>query len=206
LIGVWQIIPTKAYWNEVNNDRKDFDDNFYDSFLSNPETTTLIYLHGKFGNRGVPPRVYTYQKLAAVNNFNVIAVDYTGFGDSTGSPTEQNVVADIKKVWDWLIERGATSNRLIIMGHSMGTAVATKFTEQLQSFDIKPKGLILKAPFTNIQNALFDQKLFGKYHFLGPIGHIPQLRGYLTSVLKLEFDSKSIISVSLNQYHCYFSY
>lgn len=78
----------------------------------------------------------------------------------------------------------------------MGTAVATKLTEQLLDQNIIPKALILKSPFTDIQKAVFDQKLFGKFHFLGPVGHIPQLKNYLLKILKLEFNSLKIINVS----------
>ncbi|KXN73471.1 alpha/beta-hydrolase [Conidiobolus coronatus NRRL 28638] len=193
-LGVWQVIPTSAYWKEIHSNRKEFNDEFYNSFLTDNSTTTLIYLHGKFGNRGNPRRAFTYQKLASINNYNVIVLDYTGFGDSTGSPTEQNIISDSKTLWDWLIQRGASPERLIIMGHSMGTAVATKLTEQLLDQNILPKALILKSPFTDIQKAVFDQKLFGKVHFLGPIGHIPQLKGYLLKILKLEFNSLRIIN------------
>lgn len=195
-LGAWQVIPTDSYWREINNERKSFDDKFYNSFLTNSSVTTVIYLHGKFGNRAVPVRVFNYQKLATINNFNVITVDYTGFGDSKGIPTEKNIVDDSKAVWDWLIKKGTSPERIIIMGHSLGSGIATKLVEKLQNENVKPKALVLKGPFTSLKKALFDHKLFGTFSFMGPIGHIPQLKEYLGNVLKFEFDSLSIINVS----------
>lgn len=153
-------------------------------------------MHGNVGNRASRQRAFTYQKLASINNFNVISFDYTGFGDSTGKPTERTIVDDSKAIWDWLISQGASPDRLIIMGHSMGTAVATKLVEELQDLGQSPKALLLKAPLSNVQKAIFDYKLFGTYSILGPLGQIPQLKGYISNMLKLEFDSLSIINVS----------
>jgi abhydrolase domain-containing protein 12 len=194
--GVWQIIPIDNYWKEISQNNKEFDDKFYDSFFTNKSTTTLIYLHGNVGNRASLHRPFTYQELAEKNQFNVIAIDYAGFGDSEGKPTEKSVVEDSKAVWDWLIQKGASPDRLIIMGHSLGTAIATKLTEQLQSEKALPKALMLKAPFSNVKRAMFDFKLFGRIGVLGPLGRVPQLKSYITKVLKLDFDSLSIINVS----------
>jgi abhydrolase domain-containing protein 12 len=156
----------------------------------------VLYLHGNAGNRASKHRPFTYQKLAGKNQFNIIAIDYSGFGDSEGKPTEKAIVEDAKAAWDWLIQKGASPDRLIVFGHSLGTAVATKLTEELQDQNIEPKALILKAPFSNVKRAVFDFKVLARYSILGPLGRVPQLKSYINNVLKLDFDSLSIISVS----------
>jgi abhydrolase domain-containing protein 12 len=84
------------------------------------------------------------------------------------------------------------------MGHSLGSAIATKLTEQLQDQNTLPKALMLKAPFSNAKRAILDFKLFGRLSFLGFLGRVPQIRNYITSISKFDFDSLSIINVSLS--------
>jgi abhydrolase domain-containing protein 12 len=83
------------------------------------------------------------------------------------------------------------------MGHSLGSAIATKLTEQLQDQNTLPKALMLKAPLSNVKRAILDFKLFGRLSFLGSLVKVPQIKSYITSVLKFDFDSLSIINVNL---------
>jgi abhydrolase domain-containing protein 12 len=62
---------------------------------------------------------------------NVIAFDYRGFGDSTGYPTEEGLYTDARAMWDWTLEHGAHANRTTLMGHSLGTGVATHLASVL---------------------------------------------------------------------------
>lgn len=52
--------------------------------------------------------------------YHVFALDYRGYGDSTGEPTEEGVVNDVLKLYE--IIRGHNENvRLFFYGHSLGT-------------------------------------------------------------------------------------
>uniref|UniRef100_A0A915PP01 AB hydrolase-1 domain-containing protein n=1 Tax=Setaria digitata TaxID=48799 RepID=A0A915PP01_9BILA len=56
---------------------------------------------------------------------DLIAFDYSGFGLSTGTPTEKNVYQNMEAVYQYLIEEmKAQPNEIILIGFSMGTAVA----------------------------------------------------------------------------------
>lgn len=58
-------------------------------------------------------------------------VDYRGFADSEGSPTEAGVNLDAKTAWDWLVTNGAAQDNILVLGHSLGTGVATKLVSEL---------------------------------------------------------------------------
>ena len=40
---------------------------------------------------------------------NVLAIDYRGFGDSTGVPSEEGLVIDARSAFDWVVEKGTKS-------------------------------------------------------------------------------------------------
>lgn len=61
---------------------------------------------------------------------NVIAIDYRGFGDSDGVPTEAGLVKDARAAWDWIKARSG-DQKVMVMGQSLGTGVAAKLTEDL---------------------------------------------------------------------------
>ncbi|KAJ3922433.1 hypothetical protein F5877DRAFT_75326 [Lentinula edodes] len=64
-------------------------------------------------------------------NANVLAVDFRGFADSTGSPSEEGLVRDARAAYEWLINSGAKEEDIIIMGHSLGTGVGARLAAQL---------------------------------------------------------------------------
>ena len=53
---------------------------------------TLIYFHGNAGNIGL--RMPNYKELHARCGVNIFAIDYRGYGDSTGRPTERGLKLD----------------------------------------------------------------------------------------------------------------
>jgi abhydrolase domain-containing protein 12 len=56
----------------------------------------------------------------------VLAVDYRGFGDSTGVPSQEGLVQDGIASWNWLTDNGAAPSDVVIMGQSLGTAVSVR--------------------------------------------------------------------------------
>ena len=67
--------------------------------MKNPKKT-IFFFHGANGN------VSTYQyitKPLVENGFQVVMVDFRGYGKSTGIPTHQNVASDGQKIFDFLM-------------------------------------------------------------------------------------------------------
>lgn len=96
---------------------------------------TILFFHGNAASRAARYRVALYSALSTRLNANVLAVDYRGFADSTGSPSEEGLALDARAAWDWLVDRGAGEGEgegsVIVVGHSLGTSVAAMLGESL---------------------------------------------------------------------------
>ncbi len=57
---------------------------------------------------------------------HVIAIDYRGFGNSTQAiPTEDTLRIDSLSAFDWIVSKGVDPSRIILVGHSLGSGIAT---------------------------------------------------------------------------------
>jgi len=72
-----------------------------------------------------------------------MAIDYRGFGDSEGYPSVEGVSMDARAGWDFLMREGATSEDVLIMGHSLGSAIAGLLAAQLGREGVQPRGTVL---------------------------------------------------------------
>lgn len=142
-IGVWHTLPNDA------GDQIDNNDECWEKKLQEGQPI-ILYLHGNSSSRAQPHRV-ELMKLLAKLNYHVLALDYRGFGDSTGFPSEDGCVADAYFLYNWIRKRSADVP-VIIWGHSLGTGIGTKLTKQLCDKGEPPDGLILQAPFTNLKH------------------------------------------------------
>lgn len=67
-------------------------------------------------------RASHYRMMTAFGN-HIIALDYRGYGDSTGTPNLPGVIHDVLHVFK-IIRKVCPDNPITIWGHSMGTGVA----------------------------------------------------------------------------------
>ena len=102
----------------------------------------------------IPTQFYLFliffQILTERLNVNVVAIDYRGFGNSEGTPTEDGLALDARAAWDWLMDQGVHAGNIVLLGHSLGTGVATRLARDLSKdpmVSIQPRGLILQAPY-----------------------------------------------------------
>lgn len=72
-----------------------------------------------------------------------MVVDYRGFGDSEGHPTVQGVSKDARAAWDYLIDQGAKPENVLIVGHSLGTAIGGMLSAELSREGVNPRGTVL---------------------------------------------------------------
>ncbi|AQX11306.1 lysophospholipase [Elizabethkingia meningoseptica] len=122
------------------------------AYVVKPETKkikkTILFFHGAGGN------VTTYQyitKPLVDAGFQVVMIDFRGYGKSTGKPTHLNVAADGQMLFDKFINRPDIKNtKVYIYGASLGSQIATHLAKD--NVD-KISGLILDSPmasFTDI--------------------------------------------------------
>ncbi|KAK6997750.1 monoacylglycerol lipase ABHD12-like isoform X1 [Biomphalaria glabrata] len=157
-IGVWHVLPVSVQSDSNNIPWDKFEDE-----LSNGKMV-FLYLHGNSGTRGSYHRVQLYKILAQLD-FHVIAIDYRGYGDSTGHPTENGVVFDSYTIYKWLKSRVGDS-KIFLWGHSLGTGVTAKLAKLLCEEEDHPAGIVLEAPFNNIRDAAFHHPFSAPYRSL----------------------------------------
>ncbi len=109
-----------------------------------PPVTVLI-LNGNGGNRAY--RAPLAQALVR-HGFQVLLMDYRGYGGNPGTPTEEGLAADARAARAYLVSRrDVDATRLVYFGESLGTGVAVRL-----AVEQPPATLILKSPFTSMDD------------------------------------------------------
>jgi hypothetical protein len=82
----------------------------------------ILFCHGNAGNIS-----YRQNKLIELlkMNHSVLIFDYSGFGQSTGVPSEQMCYSNADMFISYLIRKGYNKNQIIPYGESMGAAIAS---------------------------------------------------------------------------------
>ncbi len=78
------------------------------------------------------------------HGYNVLMVDYRGFGKSTGRRSQKNIKRDMQVVYNKILEQ-TTEDRIILYGRSLGSGFATKLASTNN-----PKMLVLDAPYYSL--------------------------------------------------------
>jgi pimeloyl-ACP methyl ester carboxylesterase len=83
---------------------------------------TVVYLHGNAQNLTAHAGYVDWLPAAG---FNVLIVDYRGYGLSTGQPSRAGVLADAKASWFYALSRkDVDPEKMILFGQSLGGANA----------------------------------------------------------------------------------
>jgi fermentation-respiration switch protein FrsA (DUF1100 family) len=108
----------------------------------------IVYFHGNGGNLSVWTDV-----LVGLwrERFDVVAVDYRGYGLSTGTPTEPGLYRDVESIISHVQTLRRADLPLIYWGRSLGTAMAGYAATRG-----RPDGVVLEAGFPSAR-ALFDR-------------------------------------------------
>jgi len=81
---------------------------------------TILFSHGNAVDLGQMSSFY--MGLGSRINCNIFSYDYSGYGMSTGKPSEKNLYADIDAAWHALRTRyGISPENVILYGQSIGT-------------------------------------------------------------------------------------
>ena len=107
-----------------------------------PGMPTLLYSHGNAEDLAHSVDLYDAWNAKGLG---VVAYDYPGYGQSTGSPGEKSVERSIEAVWTYLTTSGIAVSSIIIVGRSVGSGPAV----WLASRHPEAAGLVLVSPFTS---------------------------------------------------------
>ena len=153
---------------------------------------TVLYLHGNGGNLSVWAPI-----LAGVarRGYAVLAVDYRGYGRSTGAPSERGLQHDVEAVLAHLEARGHTPRPLVYWGRSLGVPMAAYAASRR-----RPDGLVLESGFPDVRavlgyGLLRALSVLGTYRF----DTVAHLRGVGVPVLVLHGDRDQVIPYALGR-------
>jgi abhydrolase domain-containing protein 12 len=170
-LGAWFVLSDEFYRAlPMTPSPVVLEEGVYAALKSHP---TILFLHGNGQTRAFAYRVNIYTGLSSRLNANVFAVDYRGFADSQGTPSESGVALDARAAWDWVIESGADPKNVLLVGHSLGSAIIAKLAAQLSAENVPFRGLVLMSPFSSVKKLLETHTLFGVLPLMQPLMMIP---------------------------------
>ena len=129
--------------------------------VENPKGV-ILYYHGNAGELASWGLVV--QKFVE-RSYDVLVMDYRGYGKSTGSLVEDSMYSDAQLFYDYLL-KNYSEDEIVVYGRSLGTAFATYVAAKNH-----PKELILEAPFYSLEEVagnrfrIFPVSWFLKFHF-----------------------------------------
>jgi fermentation-respiration switch protein FrsA (DUF1100 family) len=104
----------------------------------------LVICHGNAGNLSEFDRPLHYAGLRQLG-LHLLAFDYRGYGESEGIPTEAGLYRDAQATYRYLREKqGVPPDRIIVFGHSLGSAVAVDLASR-----VPVAGLIVEGALTS---------------------------------------------------------
>jgi fermentation-respiration switch protein FrsA (DUF1100 family) len=108
-----------------------------------PARGTVLFFHGNAGN--ISHRL-DYLLMFKGLGYDVLIVDYRGYGQSTGAPSEEGTYRDAMAASRWLSEsRGIRPGVVVLVGESLGGAVASWLAARH-----RPQALVLLSTFTSV--------------------------------------------------------
>jgi fermentation-respiration switch protein FrsA (DUF1100 family) len=113
---------------------------------------TIIFSHGNAEDLG---NLSGYLEEFRQHGFAVIAYDYSGYGTSSGKPTERAARLNAETVYDYLVRtRGIAPERIIVWGRSIGSGPSVHLAVN------RPLGgLVIESGFTSAFRVMTRVKL-----------------------------------------------
>jgi fermentation-respiration switch protein FrsA (DUF1100 family) len=108
----------------------------------------ILFLHGTPGT--VPDHTWRFAQLKH-SGLGILAIDWRGYGGSTGQPSELGLRADARAGFDF-IRAAAPQSRIAVFGESLGTGPAVALAH-----DRPVAGILLNAPYASVRR-LFERR------------------------------------------------
>ena len=104
---------------------------------------TVLIFHGNAGN--ISHRI-DYLTMFHRLGYSSLLVDYRGYGQSTGSPSEHGTYRDAEAAWRWLTEvKGVPGRDIVLLGESLGGAVTAWLGAR-----VSPRAVVIASSFTSV--------------------------------------------------------
>ncbi|KAL0920969.1 hypothetical protein M5K25_007990 [Dendrobium thyrsiflorum] len=123
-------------------------------YIRNPmAASTLLYSHGNAADLGQMYELFI--ELSIHLRVNLMGYDYSGYGQSSGKPTEQNTYSDIEAVYKCLIENyGAKEENIVLYGQSVGSGPTLNLAARLPYL----RSVVLHSPILSGLRVMYPVK------------------------------------------------
>lgn len=211
-LHAWHVLPLDAYLSyegalrqEPTGLRQDLQDSLGFKLLKDdPEAVLVLYFHGAAGTLGSGWRPQSYRAIStAAPKVHILAMDYRGFGTSTGWPSEAGLLTDALTLVDFAMRNARIPpERIVIFAQSIGTAVSISLTHHLalQPEPILFAGLILIAPFADVELLTKTYRVAGIIPLLSPIAIYPPAMTFFNKFIRRKWSSKDKLATLIR--HC----
>jgi pimeloyl-ACP methyl ester carboxylesterase len=162
--------------------------------LKRPDPKGVVfYLHGNGGNLA---SWFTGLDLYRQANYDLVMMDYRGYGKSTGRITSADQLrADVRAVHDSFAQSYA-GRRVVVLGRSLGTGLAADLAEQLGAQGRAPALTVLVSPYSSLRalaGEIYPWVPGGLLRYpLDTARHLPKVRG---PVLMMHGEQDALIGV-----------
>jgi len=147
----------------------------------------ILFSHGNAADLGHMSSFYL--SLGTRLDCNFFSYDYSGYGVSSGRPSEKNIYSDIQAAWDALRTRyGMSPENIILYGQSIGTAATIDLASRF------PVGaVILHSPLLSGIRVLFNTK---RTYFCDAFPSIDKVSKINSPVLVIHGTEDSVVDFS----------
>lgn len=123
-------------------------------YVRNPMATmTLLYSHGNAADLGQMYKLFV--ELSVQLRVNLIGYDYSGYGQSTGKPSECNTYADIEAAYRCLEEKyGVKEEDVVLYGQSVGSGPTVDLAARLPLL----RAVVLHSPILSGLRVMYPVK------------------------------------------------
>lgn len=156
-VGVWHTLPASQWEKAAGRSPEWYQETLGDG------SPVIIYLHGNAGTRALIHRVELVKVFSAAG-YHVFSLDYRGFGDSSGEPSEAGVTSDALYLYHWVKKQ--SRGPVYLWGHSLGSGVATNAALKIQEQGSVVDALILDGAFTSVEEMVAKHPIVKMYKFL----------------------------------------
>ena len=144
--------------------------------VERPRGTVLLF-HGNAGSiAGRVDYLLMFHRLG----YSTLIIDYRGYGQSTGKPSEAGTYRDAEAAWHWLTAtRGIKAADIVLFGESLGGAVASWLAARVPPVTEPavpqpggtPRALILASTFTSVNDLGAEVYPFLPVRLISRIGY-----------------------------------
>jgi pimeloyl-ACP methyl ester carboxylesterase len=125
-------------------------------FIERPgAAVTVLFSHGNAEDLGM---IYDwFSDLARALRVNIMAFDYTGYGKSSGAPSEPSCYGDIEAAYAYLTQvRRVPPEQIVLYGRSLGSGPSCYLASRTAGEGRSVAGVILQSPLLSAYRVAFN--------------------------------------------------